>query len=286
MVIDKRRMSINFGRASNNYESNSVLQKTVAIRLLERLKLFHIKPQTIVDIGSGVGFAARQLSKIYGDSKRIIQFDLSYDMLYKASALERRFFSKQYFICGDIEELPIVDGAVDLFFSNLMLQWCNDLDAAFNRIRAALATRGLFLFATLGPDTLKELRSSWGEADQDLHVNDFIDMHDIGDALVRAGFVDSVMDAEHIVMTYEDCHSLIKDLKALGAGNSDTRRAKGLTGKGKFKKMISAYEKFREHGRLPATYEIIYGHAWAPLQESSRSTREVFFPVSSLKLKR
>jgi malonyl-CoA O-methyltransferase len=121
--------------------------------------------------------------------------------------------------------------------------------------------------------------------DDDVHVNTFIDMHDVGDALLRAGFVEPVMDVEHITLTYEDCFTLMKDLKTLGASNADDERSKGLTGKNKIKSLESAYEKYRTEGRLPVTYEIVYGHAWTPLQETPPDSlpNEAYFPISSLK---
>jgi len=183
--------------------------------------------------------------------------------------------------------LPLGRDTAELVFSSLMLQWCNDLDAAFTQIKNTLKKQGLFLFATLGPDTLKELRSSWAEVDDELHVNTFIDMHDVGDALLRAGFVEPVMDVEHISLTYEDCFSLMKDLKTLGASNADDDRSRGLTGKNKIKDLESAYEKYRSGGRLPATYEVVYGHAWVPLQETPPDSlaNEAYFPISSLKIR-
>ncbi|MCP4000583.1 MAG: methyltransferase domain-containing protein, partial [Gammaproteobacteria bacterium] len=213
--------------------------------------------------------------------------DLSMEMLNQSRSQDSRFFSKQQYICGDTESLPLVKSSADLVFSSLMLQWCNDLDAVFAQIKSTLTNHGLFLFATLGPDTLRELRLSWAEVDAEVHVNTFIDMHDVGDALVRAGFVEPVMDVEQITITYEDCFSLMKDLKTLGANNADIERHKGLTGKNKMKKMMVAYENFRFEGRLPATYEVIYGHAWAPAQEnlSENIGNESYFPVSSLKIR-
>ncbi len=287
MVIDKTKVAASFSRSAEGYEEHAVLQRTVAKRLLERLSLVNIQPRVIVDAGSGSGGAARRLTKIYRNAQ-ILQLDLSHEMLHRSNLLEPWFFSRQQFICGDIEKLPLRKHSVELFFSNLMLQWCNDLDEAFFCIKNALSKGGLFLFTTLGPDTLKELRSSWAEVDDDVHVSTFIDMHDVGDALVRAGFVEPVMDIEHITMTYTDCFSLMKDLKLLGANNSNVERFRGLTGQNKMKKMVSAYEKFRTEGRLPLSYEIVYGHAWTPVQDPTPGPQDnaVYFPVSSLKMRR
>ena len=291
MTIDKTKVAASFSRSAKGYEEHAVLQRTVAERLLERLSLVNIQPKVIVDAGSGPGGAARQLTKMYKDAQ-ILQLDLSHEMLRRSSLLEPRFFSRQQFVCSDVEKLPLRESSVELFFSSLMLQWCNDLDETFSQIKGALSKRGLFLFATLGPDTLKELRSSWAEVDDDVHVNTFIDVHDVGDALVRAGFVEPVMDTEHITMTYEDCFLLMRDLKSLGANNSNVERSRGLTGQNKIKKMVSAYEKFRTEERLPLSYEIVYGHAWMPTHDCASDSaladqdNVAYFPISSLKIRR
>ncbi len=287
MTVDKRKVAASFGKSADNYAEHAVLQSIVAERLLERLDLVKISPKMIIDAGSGPGRTARQLAKTYQGS-RVVQLDLSLEMLRISRACDSRFFSKQHYVCADIENLPLDKQCAELFFSSLMLQWCNDLDAAFAQIKSTLKKRGLFLFASLGPDTLKELRASWAAVDDDVHVNTFIDMHDVGDALLRAGFVDPVMDVENIIMTYEDCSTLMKDLKTLGANNVNSARTKGLTGKNKINKMVAAYEKFRIDGRLSATYEVVYGHAWIPEQETSirSSGGEIFVPVSSLKTSR
>ena len=290
MTVDKVKVAASFSRSAQDYAEHAVLQRTVAERLMERLELVSISPKVIIDAGSGPGAAARQLAKMYKGAQ-VIQFDLSIEMLRQSKSLGPRYFSKQQFVCGDVEKLPLGENLTELFFSSLMLQWCNDLDETFAQIKNTLKRQGLFLFATLGPDTMKELRSSWAEVDDDVHVNTFIDMHDIGDALVRAGFVEPVMDVEHITMTYQNCSSLMKDLKALGASNANVERPKGLTGENKFKNMESAYEKFRIDGRLPLSYEIVYGHAWAPRQETAPGVtprdqgKEAYFPISSLKIR-
>jgi len=286
MAINKTRVASSFSRSAQDYAEHAVLQRTVAERLLERLGLVSISPGLIVDAGSGPGGAARQLAKRYKGAQ-VLQVDLSMEMLDQSRSQDSRFFSKQQYICGDAESLPLAKNSAELVFSSLMLQWCNDLDAAFTQIKNTLKRQGLFLFATLGPDTLKELRASWVEVDDDVHVNTFIDMHDVGDALIRAGFVEPVMDVENIIMTYEDCSSLMKDLKTLGANNANDDRSKGLTGKNKIEILESAYEKYRTDGRLPATYEVVYGHAWAPLQETTAGNlgNEAYFPISSLKIR-
>ena len=286
MAINKSKVATSFSKSAQDYAEHAVLQRMVAERLLERLELVDLSPKVIVDVGSGPGIAARQLAKRYKGAQ-VLQLDLSMQMLSQSRSQDSRFFSKQQYICGDAESLPLVKNSAELVFSSLMLQWCTDLDAAFTQVRSTLTKQGLFLFATLGPDTLRELRLSWAEVDDEVHVNTFIDMHDVGDALVRAGFVEPVMDVEHITLTYEDCFSLMKDLKTLGASNADDDRSRGLTGKNKIKNLESAYEKYRSEGRLPATYEVVYGHAWAPAQDNlfENTGNEAYFPISSLKIR-
>jgi len=286
MAINKTKVAASFNRSAQDYADHAVLQRMVAERLLERLELISISPKVIVDVGSGPGGAARQLAKRYKGAQ-VLQLDLSLKMLSQSRSQDSRFFSKQHYVCGDADSLPLVKNSAELIFSSLMLQWCNDLDAVFAQIKNTLTKQGLFLFATLGPDTLKELRSSWAEVDDAVHVHTFIDMHDGGDALIRTGFVEPVMDVEHITLMYEDCFSLMKDLKTLGASNADDDRSRGLTGKNKIKSLESAFDKHRIEGRLPLTYEIVYGHAWIPQQESSFDglANEAYFPISSLKIR-
>ncbi len=166
-------------------------------------------------------------------------------------------------MCADAARLPLPDGCADLIVSSLMLQWC-DPDAVFAEFRRVLAPRGLLTFTTLGPDTLHELRAAWLAADSHTRVISFIDMHHIGDALVRAGFAAPVLDVERYTLSYTDVRALTADLKAIGARNATAGRPKGLTTPRQFAAMRSAYEVHRADGRLPATYEVVFGQAWAP----------------------
>lgn len=263
--LSKPRIAKNFGKAALDYEQSAVLQNTVSDRLLSRLDLVTISPELIVDAGAGTGRAARNLARRYKRA-RVLQVDLSTAMLACSRKKSPRFFSRQMFVCGDVEYMPVAGHSCQLVFSSLAYQWCNDLDAVLAEAARMLQPDGLLMFATLGPDTLKELRESWAVVDDKQHVNDFIDMHDIGDALVRAGMENVVMDVEIITVQYPDCHTLMRDIKHIGAGNTFVGRAHGLTGKGRMQKMIQVYESRRREGRLPATYEIVYGHAWVPAQ--------------------
>jgi len=188
-------------------------------------------------------------------------------------------------VCADAAGLPLRTGSVDLVFSNLMLQWCSDPDAVFSECRRVLKPGGLLTYTTFGPDTLVELRRAWATVDDLTHVNRFIDMHDLGDAMIRSGFAAPVMDVERCTLTYADAHALMRDLKAIGAHNINAGRARALTGKSRLTRMIAAYEAFRREGRLPATYEIVYGQAWAAGSAAAGDSPrdgEVRIPVSRI----
>jgi malonyl-CoA O-methyltransferase len=173
------------------------------------------------------------------------------------------WFKKPHAICADAEKLPLKPESVDLIVSNLMLQWSNDLSKTFTGFHSILAPNGLLLFSTFGPDTLKEMRQSWQVVDDSPHTSAFVDMHDIGDALLQAGFINPVTDMEIITMTYSSVRQIMKDIKNIGATNTQSERNKGLMGKQKLKDFEQAYEQFKNSdGLYPATWEVIYGHAW------------------------
>jgi len=166
------------------------------------------------------------------------------------------------------EALPLANASCDLIFSNLALQWCTDLELVFAEFRRVLKPGGALLFSTLGPDTLLELRQSWRVADYYNHVNAFFDMHDIGDALIRARLAEPVMDVERLTLTYSKLDQLMRDLKSLGAANITAGRPRGLAGKARWQAMRGHYEQFRRaDGLLPVSCEVIYGHAWGPMRE-------------------
>src|SRR5271154_4331021 len=267
-ALDPARVRRSFDRAAATFDAAAVLHAEVRDNLLQRLQLTALVPRVVWDAGAGTGHASRALKRRYPGAQ-VIALDTSLSML-RGAARRQSWLRRFVPVCADAERLPLADGSVDLILSNLMLQWCNP-DAVFAEFRRVLAPRGLVSFTTLGPDTLRELRSAWARVDSASHVNQFIDMHDLGDALVRAGFAAPVLDVERYTLSYADVLKVAADLKATGAHNVTAGRAKGLTGRGKFAAMRAGYETFRQDGRLPATYEVVFGQAWAPDAPARRS---------------
>jgi malonyl-CoA O-methyltransferase len=192
--------------------------------------------------------------------------------------------TKIEFITGDAEQLPLADNSVDMVFSNLALQWCDPL-TSFQEIQRVLKPGGLLSFASLGPETLHELRQSWAQVDDYPHVNVFYDMHDVAEAMMQARLAEPVLDVERVQLSYDSVMSLMKDLKTLGAHNVNSGRNKGLTGKDAMQKMFQAYEQFRDQKmQLPASYEVIYGHAWcSENQQVKQDDGSVSIPIDVLK---
>lgn len=262
-LIDKARVRASFDHAAARYDTIAVLQREVRERMLARLDYLKIAPRNILDAGCGTGHATRALALRYRGS-RVVALDIAMGMLRVSRARQpwRWLGRTQPVVCGDLECLPLAAASMDMVWSNLTLQWCNDLDATFAGVLRVLRQGGLFMFSTFGPDTLKELRKASLIDARYTHVSRFIDMHDIGDVLMRTGFHAPVLDVEYFVLTYSEVVDIMRDLKAIGAHNATQGRQRGLTGKGFLRGLAECYEQFRRNGRLPATFEVIYGHAW------------------------
>jgi malonyl-CoA O-methyltransferase len=281
MSLDDDRVRRAFSRAAPGYDAIALLQHEVETRLLERLDQLTAHPARVLDVGAGPGRASAAMRKRFPQAE-VIALDLALPMLREAKS--RAGWWKPFRrVCGDARALPLADQSVDLVFSSLCLQWCEDLVVVFDEFRRVLRPGGWVLFSTFGPDTLTELRQSWAAVDQDPHVNVFLDMHDVGDRLLASGFRDPMLDVDHYTLRYSDPKLLMRELKGIGAGNADRDRSRGLTGKGRLAGMLAAYERFRgEDGRVPATYEVITAQALAP--EAGQPRRSGGTDIASVSL--
>jgi malonyl-CoA O-methyltransferase len=278
-MIDKRLVRNAFDRAAASYDRAAVLQREVCDRMLIRLDSIKYIPDVMLDTGSGTGYGTRKLLTRY-PAARIFALDIATAMHVQArsavlqreqSLMQNRNHSQISYVAGDAERMPFNYSCADLVWSNLMLQWCSDLNRAFAEAFRVLRRGGSFIFSTFGPDTLKELREAFRSADEYRHVNRFTEIHDIRDKLARNGFAAPTMDMERITLPYDEVIDVMRDLKAIGAHNVNQGRRRGLTGKTTWRKAINRYEMLRTGGKLPATFEVIYGYARKPNEKRSIS---------------
>jgi malonyl-CoA O-methyltransferase len=279
-LLDTRAVRRNADRASATYDESAVLQAELRQQMIERLGWIAFEPATVLDLGCGTGHGAIALAARWPKA-RIIAADIAPAMLEEAARHDGA--SRCERLCADALSVPLPDAGVDLIFSNLLLPWCEDLDALFAEVARLLRPRGLFTFTTLGPDTLAELREACADAGKDTHVHPFTDMHDIGDGLIRAGLVEPVLDVSRYSLTYPDLRTLMHELKATGAQNAAADRRRTLTGRGRMRAIERAYERYRRDGVLPASCEVLFGQAWGAVETvKGQRDGEFAFPLSDI----
>lgn len=260
-----------FNQAAKSYDRFAFLQQQIAAHLSQRLARIHHVPSVILDVGCGTGIMAQQLQSFWPEVS-IVGVDFAWQMCQQAHPLP--------VVCGRAQALPIADASVDLVVSNCMLQWLSDeLTLVFQEMRRVLKPGGLLIFSTFGPDTLQELRHAWASVDQAAHVNSQLDMHDVGDALAKVQMQDVVMDRWPLTLQYESVKAVVDDIRGVGGQVVHARNTEGLMTRTKWQSMCQAYQKnFSDaEGHVLASYEVIFGHAWAP-----KSTGDAV-PLSALK---
>jgi len=267
--LDPRQARRAFERAARAGADAAVLQREVERRMFERLDYIRLEPARVLDAGCGAGRGLKLLWRRYPKADLIgADFALAAVRAAKGSeslierALRLVARARRFRLCADFSRLPLRPGCVDMVWSNLALAWAGDPLAALRELHRVLAPGGLLMFSSYGPDTLKELKTAFAAGSPGRHVHSFVDMHDAGDMLVACGFAEPVMDMEAITLTYADVAALARDLKTSGQTCAARDRRRGLIGRAAWQEMLAAYERERRDGRLPATFEIVYGHAW------------------------
>ncbi|MDC8759782.1 methyltransferase domain-containing protein [Janthinobacterium fluminis] len=257
-------------------QPSDFLRREIAARMHERLQLVKIAPRRVLDAGCGPGLDLALLQKDF-PAAQIVGLDAAPAMIKAAQAPAstlaalNQFLSKLLpakagidLLCGDFSELPLGPGTLDLVWSNLALHWHPQPDRVFAEWHRTLRTDGLLMFSCFGPDTFKELKAAFAEADLAPHALPFVDMHDFGDMLVNTGFATPVLDMETVTVTYATAQALLADVRAWG-GNPLTTRRRGLMGKAAWGRMLAALEKMRRpDGKLGLSFEVLYGHAFRP----------------------
>jgi malonyl-CoA O-methyltransferase len=277
-LLDPAAVRRHADRASATYDEHAVLAARLRAQMIERLGWIAFEPEVVLDLGCGTGGGANALANRWPKA-RIIALDFAPGMLRECARHDVAGRCER--LCADAFDVPLPDASVDLVFSNLLLPWCEDLDALFAEVARLLRPRGLFTFSTCGPDTLAELRDAWRRADDGTHVHPFTDMHDIGDGLIRAGLVEPVLDVSRFTLTYPDLAAVTRDLRSTGAQNAAADRPRGLTGRARWQAVAHGYESHRRDGLLPATVEAVFGQAWGAVERGARDG-EFAFPVSDI----
>jgi len=265
--IDKNAIRARFDRNADRFDQAAFVHRRIARGLIERMSPLQLAPELIIDAGSGTGDVARRLRKKFPRS-RIVSLDCSSGML-RAAKRAQRIFRPTRLIQADARALPMFDGSVDLITANLLLPWLGEPDRALTEARRVLKPERPFVFSSLGPDSFRELRDAWRSIGIGENVQTFLDMHDLGDALVRAGFRDPVLDVERLTVTYGSFATLWWELRHSGSGNALRGRQKGLSTPRRFRKMEQAFRRAQPGGPIGLTLELVYGHAWAGRREKT-----------------
>lgn len=273
---DRHAVARAFRRAAGGYRAADFLHQEIRARLLERLDLVALQPATLVDLGAGPPAATADLATRY-PAARVLALDLVPEMLGAAPQDWER-------ACADAAQLPLADQSVDLVVAGMLLHWCADADRVLAEARRVLRFPGLLLLSTLGPDSLRELRAAWAEVDRHTHTLAFPDMHNLGDALVRAGFAEPVVDSHVLTVTYGAVDDLVRDLRGVGATDLSAGRRLTLTGPDRWAAMKAGLERRRRaDGQLPLTMEVIYGHAWAGEPRKKGAADEIVVSLEQLR---
>jgi len=274
-MLDRIAVRRRFARAAATYADASRLEAEVGARMLERLDYIKLAPKRVLDAGCGPAREAAALADRYPQAT-VVLLDAALPMLRVArpsGGLITRLFSRRArpAVCAELERIPLANASIGLAWSNMTLHWAADPLAAIRELHRVLEVNALFLFSTLGPDSLKELRAAAGAA----RVHPFADMHNVGDALVAAGFADPVMDAERMTVTYPGAKEFLADLRASGQTCALAARPRGLTGRRFGSSLHVALDGARRAGKLEVTYEVVYGHAWKAQPRQAADGRSI-----------
>jgi len=294
MAVLTRAREKAIARASaRGLHADPIVLETISQQVLDRLPLLLIEPTRILDLGCGVGAQMSALSVMY-PACEVTGLKLAFSSnttarpgRKSAGSTAKKLLSKfkfsnkklaQNIVLGDPHSLPFDDGKFDLVVSNLCLPFCQNPGEVFKEVSRVLSPGGTFLFSSLGPDTLLEYRQLWASIDTYPHVSGLIDMHDLGDAMLKAGLADPVLDRDSLNDDYPSVAALEDELQVFGLVNMAHGRRKGL-----MTPRLASFVR-SEASRFTVGLELVHGHAWKAEFSSKRhsSNEEFRFPVSEL----
>lgn len=276
--VDRKQVARRFSRIAPGYAQSDFFVREVDRRMQARLDYVRLAPTRVLDLGCSGGGSVAMLSARYPQAQ-LFGVDFAEAMLKVARPARTgwaRWLTRDAgpkYLAADAEALPLAPRSMGLVWSNLMLHWLDSPLPALAEAHRVLDVGGLLMLSTLGPDTLCELRQAF--SDGYAHTQRFTDMHDLGDMLVESGFSDPVVDMEMITLTYDDLSTLFAELRAAGSSCAMHARRHGLTGAKRLAAARSAYEAMRQAGKLPASFEVIYGHAWKAAPKQTADGRAI-----------
>ncbi len=259
-MLDSRLIRRRFERAAASFDDAAFVHAVTREGLLARLQPLVVQASTVMDLGSATCSTSRALSKRFRRA-HVVSVDLAHAMLRRGRK-HRAWFSKSSFVQATAAALPFNAQSIDVVFANLLLPWIDDQTQVFAEIARVLRKGGVFAFATLGPDSLLEIRRAWSQVDDNAHVNHFSDMHDLGDGLVNAGLADPVLDVDRLSVSYDSTEKLFADLTAMGGRNALRERNRSLVGKQRFRNMSNELRKSGTDGKITLDLELVFGHCW------------------------
>ncbi len=288
-LIDPQRVQRNFlHRAHLPAGLRETVAREIGQRMLERLACIKLEPQCLLDAGCAQGAALPALRERFPQALPLA-LDHCLPALQTGRQMQRAarsFLARLWpgtsphgaaWVCADFARLPLASGSLDLVWSNLALHWHGHPAQIFAEWQRVLRVQGLVMFSCFGPDTFKQLRTVLG-ADASRRLLPFIDMHDLGDDLVRQGFGDPVMDMEQLTLTYATPEQLLAELATLG-GNPLTAASRGLLSRQRYHAWLEGLRaQAGAGGRISLTIEVIYGHAWK-VQAKQQRTAEGYTAV-------
>lgn len=275
--IDFQTIHAKFQEIAQQYDQHAVLQNLIADELLSRLELINIPVKQVLDLGCGTGYSIKSLSKTFPKAK--LCFVDASEIMLKLAKKNKPWFKQYAFVQSRAEELNYIDNSFDCVISNLMLQNCADPDQVFTQVQRVTRENGLFTFSTLGPDSFKELRSAMTAAKitiNDLAFGHLTDMHDIGDALLRSGMREPVIDVDIHTLQFNNFYNLFNEIHSTGHVLQNFNEAE-------IEQIAQNYPRESGHADYVITFEVVYGQAWAGDGKSKSRTPEEFqFPLENL----
>lgn len=255
-TVNKSKVRQAFASAANHYDGFARLQRQVGRELLRRFPVEHMNG-LLLDVGAGTGFLTAELAQTH--EQPILAMDIAMPML-QASRAKYPDLNVQY-LCADAEKLPLASLSIQQIYSNLALQWMQDLSATMQDFKRILRADGRLVFATFGPQTLRELKTAWAAVDDDVHVNTFQSVEQIHTYLQYAGFIDIDIQSMLYAVSYPDVQALMLELKGIGAHHVHQRRKQTLTTRTQLQNMIQQYQRQMSDQRIMASYEILFVQA-------------------------